>query len=139
MKSPERGVVVRIAAREQQAAGRIEREPTEVPVFLKAANYFPTPALDVVDMQALRAKRVDHAARDIVHAYIDSLENFQTIGRIGLHRYDNQDHAMLSAILAVKNIMGESHDVWSVNTELEYHEAVSEEEAVSEPAPVAAD
>lgn len=80
-----------------------------------------------------------HAARDIVHAYIDSLENFQTIGRIGLHRYDNQDHAMLSAILAVKNIMGESHDVWSVNTELEYHEAVSEEEDVSEPAPVAAD
>ena len=46
---------------------------------------------------------------------------------------------MWSAILAVKNIMGESHDVWSVNTELEYHEAVSEEEAVSEPAPVAAD
>ena len=46
---------------------------------------------------------------------------------------------MLSAILAVKNIMGESHDVWSVNTELEYHEAVSEEEDVSEPAPVAAD
>ena len=80
-----------------------------------------------------------HAARDIVRAFIDSLENLQTIGRIGLHRYDNQDHAMLSAILAVKNIMGESHDVWTVNTEQEYHEAVSEEEDISEPASVAAD
>ena len=46
---------------------------------------------------------------------------------------------MLSAILAVKNIMGESHDVWSVNTEQEYHEAVGQEEEVAQPAPVAAD
>ena len=67
-----------------------------------------------------------HAARDVVRSFIDSFENLQTIGRIGLHRYDNQDHAMLSAILAVKNIMGESHDVWTVNTEQEYHEAHSE-------------
>jgi protoporphyrinogen oxidase len=70
-----------------------------------------------------------HEARDIVRTYIDSLENLQSIGRNGLHRYDNQDHAMLSAILAVKNIMGESHDLWTVNTEKEYHEVVVEEKS----------
>ena len=64
--------------------------------------------------------------RDVVRGYVDSLENLQSVGRNGLHRYDNQDHAMLSAILAVQNIMGESNDLWSVNTEKEYHEVVLE-------------
>jgi protoporphyrinogen oxidase len=68
-----------------------------------------------------------HEARDIIRSYIDSLENLQSIGRNGLHRYDNQDHAMLSAILAVRNVMGESNDLWTVNTEKEYHEVVIEE------------
>ena len=68
-----------------------------------------------------------HQAREVIKAYIDSFENLQTIGRNGLHRYDNQDHAMLSAILATENILGASHDLWTVNTEQEYHEAVSEE------------
>lgn len=68
-----------------------------------------------------------HEARDVVRSYIDSLENLQSIGRIGLHRYDNQDHAMLSAILAARNVMGESNDLWTVNTEQEYHEVVVEE------------
>lgn len=69
-----------------------------------------------------------HEAREVVRTYMDSLSNFQSIGRNGLHRYDNQDHAMLSAILAVQNIMGESHDLWTVNTEKEYHEVVTESE-----------
>jgi protoporphyrinogen oxidase len=68
-----------------------------------------------------------HEARDVVRSYIDSLGNLQSIGRIGLHRYDNQDHAMLSAILAARNLMGESNDLWTVNTEQEYHEVVVEE------------
>jgi protoporphyrinogen oxidase len=78
-----------------------------------------------------------HDARDIIRSYIDSLENLQSIGRNGLHRYDNQDHAMLSAILAVRNIMGESNDLWTVNTEKEYHEVVIEEK--TEVSAVAAD
>ena len=63
-----------------------------------------------------------------MRAYVDSLENLQSIGRNGLHRYDNQDHAMLSAILAVKNILGGTHDLWTINTEKEYHEVVIESE-----------
>ena len=58
-----------------------------------------------------------------VRTFVDSLENLQTIGRNGLHRYNNQDHAMLTGILAVRNLLsGEQHDLWSVNTDQEYHE-----------------
>ena len=44
------------------------------------------------------------------------------MGRNGLHRYNNQDHSMLTAILAVKNLLGGEHDLWNVNTERSYHE-----------------
>jgi protoporphyrinogen oxidase len=43
-------------------------------------------------------------------------------GRNGMHKYNNQDHSMLTAMLSVENIMGASHDVWTVNVEAEYHE-----------------
>ena len=59
----------------------------------------------------------------VVRRFVDGLANLQTIGRNGLHRYDNQDHAMLTALLAARNVMGERHDVWAVNTEDEYHES----------------
>jgi protoporphyrinogen oxidase len=59
----------------------------------------------------------------VVREFVDGLENLQTIGRGGLHRYDNQDHAMVTGILAVRNaVLGERHDLWAVNTEPEYHE-----------------
>ena len=61
---------------------------------------------------------------ELLKTYIDSLENLQTAGRNGLHMYNNQDHSMLTAMLAVKNIMGEAHDIWSVNTERSYHEEI---------------
>ena len=62
------------------------------------------------------------AALDVLEEWIVSLENFQTVGRNGLHRYNNQDHSMLSAMLAARNILGEQHDVWTVNVERSYHE-----------------
>jgi hypothetical protein len=58
----------------------------------------------------------------VVADWINGLENFQTVGRNGLHRYNNQDHSMLSAMLAARNILGERHDVWSVNVDRAYHE-----------------
>ncbi|MDW4549855.1 NAD(P)/FAD-dependent oxidoreductase [Defluviimonas sp. D31] len=61
-------------------------------------------------------------ALDVLEEWILSLENFQTVGRNGLHRYNNQDHSMLSAMLAARNILGETHDVWTVNVERSYHE-----------------
>ena len=59
---------------------------------------------------------------DTVSDWLKTLENFQTVGRNGLHRYNNQDHSMLSAMYAARNIMGEDHDVWDVNVERSYHE-----------------
>jgi protoporphyrinogen oxidase len=58
----------------------------------------------------------------IIRRYLESITNLQTVGRNGLHRYNNQDHSMLTAVYAARNIVGAKHDVWSVNTEMEYHE-----------------
>jgi protoporphyrinogen oxidase len=58
----------------------------------------------------------------VIQDYLETFDNLQTIGRNGMHRYNNQDHSMLTALLAVKNILGESHDLWNVNTERSYHE-----------------
>jgi len=59
----------------------------------------------------------------VIRAYLDTLENLSTCGRNGLHRYNNQDHSMWTAILATLNLIaGTDYDVWSVNTEAEYHE-----------------
>jgi protoporphyrinogen oxidase len=51
--------------------------------------------------------------------------NVQPVGRNGMHRYNNQDHSMLTAMYAVENIHGGAHDLWSVNVEDDYHEEVS--------------
>ncbi len=63
-----------------------------------------------------------HESIATVRAFLTSLTNLQTIGRNGLHRYNNQDHSMLTGVYAARNIMGEANDVWSVNTEQSYHE-----------------
>ncbi len=57
-----------------------------------------------------------------IRRYLETFSNMQTIGRNGLHRYNNQDHSMLTGVYAARNITGERWDVWSVNTEREYHE-----------------
>ena len=56
--------------------------------------------------------------------YLAGFSNLQTVGRNGLHKYNNQDHSMLTAMLAVRNLLGEQHDVWTVNTERSYHEEI---------------
>ena len=59
---------------------------------------------------------------DIISEYIQTFKNLQTVGRNGMHRYNNSDHSMLTGLLAAKNIMGEEHDLWNVNVERSYHE-----------------
>ncbi len=49
-------------------------------------------------------------------------ENLQLIGRAGMHRYNNQDHSMMTALLAARNVMGGDYDPWKVNTDAEYLE-----------------
>ena len=65
--------------------------------------------------------------------FVGGLENFQTVGRNGLHRYNNQDHAMLTGMLAVRNVVfGEKNDLWSVNTDQEYIEEIQLKEPIAD-------
>jgi protoporphyrinogen oxidase len=61
-------------------------------------------------------------ALDGVRKYLDGFANFQAAGRNGMHKYNNQDHSMVTAILAAQNLLGARHDVWAVNADDEYHE-----------------
>lgn len=60
----------------------------------------------------------------ILRDYLANFRNLQTVGRNGLHRYNNMDHSMLTGLFAARNVLGEGPalDVWSVNTEARYHE-----------------
>ena len=58
-----------------------------------------------------------------IRAWLAGIENLQQIGRNGLHRYNNSDHSMLTALRAVENACaGAAHDLWAVNADGEYHE-----------------
>jgi protoporphyrinogen oxidase len=58
----------------------------------------------------------------VIRAALAPIANLQLVGRNGMHKYNNQDHSMLTAILAARNILGEHYDLWQVNVEEEYHE-----------------
>jgi protoporphyrinogen oxidase len=80
--------------------GLVVRQPKAYPVYNGTyANYLAT-----------------------IKDYLATFRNLQTVGRNGLHKYNNQDHSMLTAMLAARNVLGERHDVWNVNTERSYHE-----------------
>ena len=57
-----------------------------------------------------------------IRGWLAGFENLQLVGRNGQHRYNNQDHSMLTGILAARNVAGEEHDIWAVNVDEEYHE-----------------
>jgi len=61
---------------------------------------------------------------------LGEFENLQTIGRAGMHRYNNMDHSMLTGILAAENVLGARHDLWEVNEEEEYLEGGRREPAL---------
>jgi protoporphyrinogen oxidase len=67
---------------------------------------------------------------ELIKQFLSTFSNLQLVGRNGMHKYNNQDHSMLTAMLAVRNILGSSYDLWEVNTDKEYHEAVSEAETL---------
>jgi len=62
---------------------------------------------------------------DEIRSYLDGFENLFLVGRNGMHKYNNQDHSMLTAMVAVDNIakgITDKSSLWEVNTEMEYHE-----------------
>jgi protoporphyrinogen oxidase len=96
-------------------------------------------AKDVVDGTVVRMPKaypvydsVYKVGREAVRQFLQRVPNLQLIGRNGMHHYNNQDHSMLTGLLAARNVAGESHDVWSANVEQEYHEEVREPRAATE-------
>ena len=86
---------------------------------------------DVIDGVVLREQKTYPAnfgtydSFHIIRDYVDKIENLYLMGRNGMHRYNNQDHSMLTAMTAVENVKNgitDKANVWSVNTESEYHE-----------------
>jgi protoporphyrinogen oxidase len=66
---------------------------------------------------------------DTIREYTDGLENLFLVGRNGMHKYNNQDHSMLTAMTAVENIVNgvtTKDNIWAINTENEYHEEKTE-------------
>jgi hypothetical protein len=79
----------------------------------------------------------DYAQRvDAIRAWLETIGNLQQVGRNGLHRYNNSDHSMLTAMRAVENLVeGARHDLWAVNAESVYHEEHQEPEQPYREAP----
>jgi protoporphyrinogen oxidase len=73
---------------------------------------------------------------ETIRAYAESsLSNLQFVGRNGMHKYNNQDHSMMTALCAARNICGAHNDLWAINSEPDYHEEVKEEDAQARAVP----
>ena len=105
--------LVELAKRELEALGLARAQDVEDGCVFRVAKSYPVYDSDYRE----------HLT--VVREFVDSLANCQTIGRNGLHRYNNQDHSMLTGIYAVRNVLlGEKNDLWLVNAEEEYHEEI---------------
>ena len=74
---------------------------------------------------------------EVLRSWLEAnASNVWPVGRNGMHRYNNQDHSMFTAMLAVENIvLGTAHDIWSVNVESEYHEELHKASTPTPPPP----
>ena len=104
--------IVRLATRELSELGlgngsdvqegRVVRMPKAYPVY------------DSNHLEALKT----------VRQFLNKITNLYLVGRNGMHKYNNQDHSMLTAMLAVENIQGANYDIWQVNADEEFHEEI---------------
>ncbi len=100
------------AIHEMETIGLLHAKDIEDTVVIKAPKAYPSYFGGYENFQAVRA-------------YTDKIENLFLIGRNGMHKYNNSDHSMLTAMEAVANIISGRKDksnIWDVNTEDEYHE-----------------
>ncbi|OUT55896.1 MAG: FAD-dependent oxidoreductase [Rhodopirellula sp. TMED11] len=112
--------LVDLAKREIQDLGLIESDKVVDGCVFRVEKSYP-----VYD-----SSYRDHLAT--LREFVDGFSNLQTIGRNGLHRYNNQDHAMITGFLAAGNIInGTTNDVWSVNEDKQYHEELQRNEELS--------
>ena len=102
--------LIQLGIRESSQIGLIEPSEVVDGTVVRMRKAYP-----VYDQQY-------HDSIATIRGYLEGFSNLQTIGRNGLHRYNNQDHSMLTGVYAARNVVGEKYDVWSVNTEMAYHE-----------------
>jgi protoporphyrinogen oxidase len=109
--------LVRFATRELQELGLARAERVKFGFAVRVHKAYPI-------YDAEYGERVA-----TIRGWLEGIENLIQVGRNGLHRYNNSDHSMLTAMRAVDNILlGTTHDIWAVNAESVYHEEdVSEE------------
>jgi protoporphyrinogen oxidase len=111
--------LVELGRREVAALGLVEPERVAGGHVVRVPKAYP-----VYDVEY--AGRVER-----IRGWLGGFSNLQQIGRNGLHRYNNSDHSMLTAMRAVENLCdGAGHDVWAVNADSVYHER---EEASEQP------
>ena len=102
-------------------------------------------AADVIDGCVVRMPKaypvyddVYQAHLTVIRRWLKSLDNLHVAGRNGMHKYNNQDHSMMTALLVARNILGlGSYDPWCVNTDAEYHEEQGAEDKTGRLVPTA--
>ncbi len=103
--------LVVLATKELDAIGLVDPADVETGYVVRMPKAYPVYDDDYRDnVDVLRRWFEAHAP------------NVHPVGRNGMHKYNNQDHSMYTAMLTVENIHGARHDIWSVNVEEEYHE-----------------
>jgi protoporphyrinogen oxidase len=103
--------LIELASRELEQLGLSPRSKVERGFAIRVPKAYPIYDGDY-------AERVQ-----TIRTWLDGIENLQQVGRNGLHRYNNSDHSMLTAMRAVDNLLaGAHHDIWEVNAESVYHE-----------------
>jgi protoporphyrinogen oxidase len=106
--------LIKLATEEIGALGLVDPKDVEDGAVVRMPKAYP-----VYDS-------VYAGAVNTIREFMAGLGNLYLVGRNGMHKYNNQDHSMLTAMLSVKNILGAKYDVWEVNVDNEYHEEVSE-------------
>jgi len=104
--------------RELEQIGLLDASKVEAGYVVRTPKAYPFYDAEYKDNVAMLAKWLESNA-----------PNVHPVGRNGMHRYNNQDHSMFTAMLSVEIIFGATHDVWSVNVEEEYHEEAAAEQA----------
>ena len=85
---------------------------------------FENPPVDRATLECM-TRTMTHRGPDEEGFYLDGFDNLFPVGRNGMHKYNNQDHSMLTAMLAVENVRDgrtDKSNLWAVNTEEDYHE-----------------
>ena len=102
--------LVALATREIGMLGLLDPKDVEDGAVVRMPKAYPV--YDAVYIDAVNT----------IREFLTGLGNLYLVGRNGMHKYNNQDHSMLTAMLSVKNILGAKYDVWEVNVDNEYHE-----------------